>query len=480
MHRACLAIAAFAILPSPSIAKPPHAPPNVLVVIADNWGLHAGAYGTKAVKTPNFDRIAAEGVLFQNAFCPVPSCTPTRSAIVTGQAAHRLEDAANLWSKLSKTFPRYPELLEQAGYAIGYSGKGWGPGTAGADGRARDPFGEKFKDLASFLENIPPNRPFHFWLGDISTSRQKIRTLAAQPLPISPADVEVPPELPDVPEVRGDIAAYYAAVGKFDEALGDATRLLETRGLGENTIVIATSDNGWQFPRGLANCYDSGCHVPLAIRWGRRVPDANHIAPPGARVAPFVDLSDLAPTLLEIADVSVPSPMTARSLLPLLRGQPAPDRDAVFLERERHANVRRGDLGFPCRAIRTSDYLYIRNLRPDRWPAGDPQFYWAVGPFGDIDDSPTKRWMLDHLDDPAHRDLIALSFGKRPAEELYDLKKDPAQLRNLAASPDFADAKRRLSDRLDQWMRDTSDPRVDAATDVFDSYPYLGPKLRSP
>lgn len=480
MHRASLAVAAFAAFLSFSAAEPPPARPNLLIVIADNWGVHAGAYGTKAVKTPHFDRLAAEGVLFQNAFCPVPSCTPTRSAILTGQAAHRLEDAANLWSRLWKKFPVYPELLEHSGYSIGYTGKGWGPGPDEAGGRTRHPFGEKFKDLAAFLDQVPEGRPFHFWLGDISTGRQKIRALTDQPLPIDPADVDVPPEFPDVPEIRKDIAAYYTAVGKYDDALGDALRLLEARGLIANTIVVAASDNGWQFPRGLANCYDSGCHVPLAIRWCSGAPDAGRIAPAGTRAEPFVELADLAPSLLEIAGAPIPATMTARSLLPILRGDPAPDRDAAFLERERHANVRRGDLGFPCRAIRTRDFLYIRNLRPDRWPAGDPEFYWSVGPFGDIDDSPTKRWMMEHRDDPAHCDLIALSLGKRPAEELYDLKSDPAQVRNLAADPACANVKQRLAARLDQWMRDTADPRVDTATDVFDTYPYYSPKLKYP
>jgi hypothetical protein len=167
--------------------------------------------------------------------------------------------------------------------------------------------------------------------------------------------------------------------------------------------------------------------------------------------------------------------MTGRSFVDLLEGrQSAAPRDCVFLVRERHANVRRGDLSYPIRAIRTREFLYIRNLRPDRWAAGDPEAYWAVGDYGDVDPSPTKDYILAHRDEPAIKPFYLLNFGKRPAEELYDLKKDPQQVQNVAGQAEYAAAQRALAARLDQWMRDTADPRVDPNDDSWDKYPYFG------
>jgi hypothetical protein len=166
--------------------------------------------------------------------------------------------------------------------------------------------------------------------------------------------------------------------------------------------------------------------------------------------------------------------MTGRSVMPLLAGQQQPGRDQVFLERERHANVRRGDLSYPARAIRTKDFLYIRNLRPDRWPAGDPEMYFAVGEFGDIDGGPSKDQLLARQADPAIARYFQLATAKRPAEELYDLRKDPGQIENVAAKPEYAGMKGELRAALDRWMRVTGDPRITTDDDPWDKYPYFG------
>jgi arylsulfatase A-like enzyme len=445
--------------------------PNILLVLGDNWSRHAGAYGTEIVQTPNFDRLAREGVLFTHAFCPVPSCTPTRNAMLTGQATHRLEDGASLWSHLPKKFPVYPDLLEASGYTVGYCGKGWSPGDFKAGGRERNPAGPQFKDFAQFLKTAPTDKPFCFWLGNVDTARHKIKAGAGVAAGMKPNAVRVPPYLPDTPEVRSDILDYYEAVQRYDAVLGETLRQLEESGRAANTVVVAGSDNGWQFPRGLANCYDSGTHVPLAVRW-------SGVAKAGLRVDDFVDLTDTAPTFLEIAGLKSVPEMTGRSFVGLLRGETQPGRDAMFMERERHANVRAGDLGYPCRAIRTKQFLYIRNLHPERWAAGDPEFYWSVGPYGDVDGSPTKELVLARKDEPAMKTFYDLSFAKRPAEELYDLAKDPHQIVNVAGRAEYADAKKQLRARLDQWMKDTADPRAAGDTDVFDKYPYYAKRQK--
>jgi len=228
-----------------------------------------------------------------------------------------------------------------------------------------------------------------------------------------------------------------------------------------------TSDNGMPFPRAKANVYDGGTRVPLAIRW-------KGVADPGGVIDAFVSLTDLAPTMLQGAGLKPLEAMTGRSLLPLLRHQAQSGRDRVFLERERHANVRQGDLSYPIRAIRTNDYLYIRNFRPDRWPAGDPQQYFAVGPFGDIDGGPSKSLLLDRRSDPLIASFFQLATAKRPAEELYDLKRDPEQLVNVAGQAAHRDAQRRLRLQLDRWLRETGDPRSTVDDDRWDRFPYYG------
>jgi arylsulfatase A-like enzyme len=170
--------------------------------------------------------------------------------------------------------------------------------------------------------------------------------------------------------------------------------------------------------------------------------------------------------------------MTGRSLLPLVNGGSQPGRDRVFVERERHANVRRGDLSYPSRAIRTKDYLYIRNFRPDRWPAGDPELYFAVGPYGDIDGGPSKSVVLDRRAEPAIAPFFRLATAMRPAEELYDLRRDPDQVENVAGRPPHRDAQRRLRAELEAWLRDTGDPRMAGDDDRWDKFPYYGERAK--
>jgi N-sulfoglucosamine sulfohydrolase len=172
--------------------------------------------------------------------------------------------------------------------------------------------------------------------------------------------------------------------------------------------------------------------------------------------------------------------MTSRSFLDVLTAQSdGKDRAQVFLERERHANVRSGDASYPCRAVRTADFLYIRNLRPDRWPAGDPVLHFAVGPFGDVDPTTTKQLILDQREG-ALKPFFDLNFAKRPAEELYDLRSDPDQIKNLAPDPAQAATKAKLAAQVDAWMRQTNDPRVDPGYEAWDHYPYFGGRAKTP
>jgi arylsulfatase A-like enzyme len=277
----------------------------------------------------------------------------------------------------------------------------------------------------------------------------------------------VPPTLPDVAAVREDLVDYYFEIERFDRTLADALARLDAIGRLDRTVVIVTSDNGRPFPRDKANVYDGGSRVPLAIRWPGR-------AKSGLVADAFVSLADIAPTVLEAAGLTPPADMTGRTLVPLLEGRPQSGRDHVFVERERHAYVRAGNLSYPVRAVRTSDYLYVRNVSPERWPAGDPAMVHSVGPFGDVDHGPSKDFVIAYRDDPAIAPFYARAFAKRPAEELYALTTDPHQLVNVADRPAHAAARARLRRMLDDWMQTTRDPRASSSADPWSAYQYFG------
>ena len=446
--------------------------PSILFIIGDNWKWPtAGILGDPMAKTSAFDRIAREGVLFTHTFNPVPSCSPTRSCLLTGKAAHQLGERASLWSAFPKDTPVVTDLLHEAGYEVGFSGKGWAPGNHEISGWKENPVGTKFKDFADFHAKHDASKPFFFWLGntDTATKAGKLPYLELAKKKLDPSKLTVPPELPDCAAVRDDLMNYYGGVMKMDEEAAAALAVVEKSGQLDNTVIIFTSDNGWQLPRGLANCYDSGSRVPLAVRWGKRINA-------GRKVDDFVNVADLGPTFLELAGIDVPHEMTMHSIKSLMLGQvESYPREAVFIERERHANVRHDNQSYPIRAIRTRDHLYIRNLRPDRWPAGDPDVLFLHGrPFGDVDTTATKDFLLAHQNDPAFARHIALIFAKRPAEELYDLRSDPHQLTNLAADAKQAETLKQLRARVDSWMQQTNDPRVDPANDAWDKFPYYG------
>jgi uncharacterized sulfatase len=274
----------------------------------------------------------------------------------------------------------------------------------------------------------------------------------------------VPKFLPDTEEVRSDILDYLVEVEWFDRHLGGILDLLDAEGLADNTLVVVTSDNGFSFPRAKANLYEYGIHMPLAVRWpgrakARRISEA------------LVSFVDFAPTFLEVAGLRPPAGLAGKSLVPVLLDAAATrrtDESWVLCGRERHSHARFDNLGYPARAIRTRRYLYIRNLRPDRWPAGDPDGYH------DIDPSPTKELMVASLKQDDR--LARLALEKRPAEELFDVLRDPDCLTNLAGSSEHEQTRRGLSETLAKVLRQQGDPRFEPGReDVFDSYPRYSP-----
>lgn len=459
--------------------KSEKAQPNFLIIMSDNqsWN-HLGAYGDSIVQTPNIDRVAGNGVKFTHAFCASPSCTPARAALLMGQDIYRLKEGANLWGTLPREFRTYPDLLEEAGYLVGYEGKGWGPGNFEAAGRTRNPGGNRYESFATFLSSNKQadSKPWLYWFSSKDPHRP-YAVGSGTAAGIDSSRIKAPSYLPDVPEVKGDIGDYYAAIQHFDGETGALLRELEESGELGNTLIIICSDNGWQMPRGLANLYDFGTRVPLIVSWAGFIQ-------PGRTIDDIVSLNDVAPTLLELAGVEIPSGYTAKSLTPLLtssqNGRIDNSRDFTVMARERHAFVRKNGLGYPGRALRTHDFLYIRNLEPSRWPAGDPPL------FGDVDahmlhyPAPTKLFMLAHRDKPEFSSLFRLAFDKRPAEELYDLRNDPDQLVNLAQDDQYRDVKDSLSRQLTAYLEKTQDPRVTGEKVIWDSVQYYEPRDFTP
>lgn len=467
---ACLVLFGFFSFEKPQLTT--NTQPNILFVIADDWSYgHASIYGDKVIKTPNFDRVAREGTLFDNAYCASPSCAPSRAAILTGQFPHSLQQGANLWGVLNKEYPNYTRILESQNYYVGLTRKGYGPGNFIAGGYDFNPAGKSYTDFATFFSKAPKDKPFCFWFGSADPHRE-YESGSGEKSGMQPGKVQVPAWLPDFPIVRSDMLDYYFEVQHLDRELGEMLKILEDAGQLDNTIVVVTSDNGMPFPRAKATLYDSGVRMPLAIRWGSKIK-------PGQRIKEFVSLIDLAPTFLEAAGQKVPLQMTGKSLMPLLQGKKiAEDRSKVYFERERHANVRKGELGYPSRAIRTHNFLYIENNFPERWPAGDPEFYHSVGPYGDIDMSPSKTFILEHKSEKTIAPFFRRGFEKRPANELYDLKSDPNQLNNVAASARYMQVLKTLRADLNRWQVQTGDPRAINKEVLFDKYPYYGPSVK--
>ena len=505
--------------------------PNILFAFADDWGRFAGAYakidgpGTinDIVSTPNFDRIAKEGLLFRSAFVSAPSCTPCRSALLSGQHFWRTGRSSILRGAIwDGSQPAYPLLLKESGYHIGESYKVWSPGTPsdapyGAGKYAYEKAGGRFnqfsqnvtkmvkegitldaakqsiyaevqKNFDNFLADRVDNQPFCYWFGPTNVHRKWIKGSGKALWNINPDSLQgkMPSFLPDVSEVREDLADYFGEIAAFDTALGLHLKKLESIGELENTIVVVSGDHGAPgFPHGKCNLYDFGSSVSLAIRWGK--------APGGRVVDDMISLIDLAPTFLQAGNVAIPERMIGRSLLPLLQsdksGRVEPNRDAVFIGRERHVENARADfMPYPQRAIRTHDYLYILNFKPDRWPLGDPYRLDGNNPptaeeiteetrstLPDEDAGPTKAWLVGVRNDPKWRSHFEWVYGKRPREELYDLKKDPHQTTNLATDPSYADINAKLEKRLLQELSATGDPRMVNDGAFYETPPMSGP-----
>ena len=457
--------------------------PNILLVISDDqsWP-HAGAYGDKTVETPAFDRIAEQGVLFTNAFCPASQCSPSRAALLTGLNIWQLEEAGTHASLFPTKFTVYTDLLEAKGYAIGYTGKPWAPGSWKDSNRPRNPAGTEFNDktlvppsrfisqtdyagnFQEFLDRKQPNAPFHFWVGCREPHRDYDPGSGQRSGKI-PASVDIPRFWPDDAAIRSDFLDYKLEIDWFDQQLAKCIDILEQAGELENTLIVVTSDNGMPFPRAKATLYDAGTRIPLAMQWPKGIEG-------GRVIDDLVSLIDLAPTLVEATGAGSLDGVAGQSLMPLLNSTQSgildTSRAFVLMGKERHNYARPDNVGYPSRAIRNRQYLYIRNYKPDRWPMGDPPYYLCHTKMA----NPTKDFILSNAENPVLSFIYRLAYEKRPAEELYDVVNDPDCIRNLATTPENEGIRAALARKLDALLLEQKDPRSLGRGDVFESYPY--------
>lgn len=524
-------LAVLVAFESPRPASAAARRPNVLFLFADDWGRYAhvladidGAGGINdIVETPHFDRFAREGILFRHAYVNAPSCTPCRSALMSGQYFWRTGRGAILRGAVwDAAIPSWPLLLRDAGYHIGETYKVWSPGTPndapyGGGRYGYEQAGRRFnqfsqnatamvgkgasideakqtlleevrRNFRAFLAARPAETPFCYWFGPTNVHRKWIKGSGQALWGIDPDRLQgkMPPFLPDVPEVRQDLSDYFGEIKAWDSAVGLLLDELRRTGEYDNTIVIISGDHGAPgFPHGKCNLYDFGVGVCLAMSGpgiqGRRVVDD------------FVNLPDLAPTILEAAGVDIPDVMTGRSLWPVLKsdrsGQVDPERTWVVVGRERHVeSARAGFLPYPQRAIHTPDHVYVINFKPDRYPLGDHYRLEGDHPptseeiteetrvtIPDEDAGPTKAWLVGVRHDPKWKPLFDQVYGLRPREELYDLLRDPHQMHNVAGDPRYESVRRELESRLLAELRRTGDPRLIEDGRFFETPPLAGP-----
>ena len=494
--------------------------PNILFAISDDQSFaHTSFSGCKFVNTPAFDRVASEGIYFSNCIAGSPGCAPSRSALVTGRHHWQNEQSGQHASSWMKKYVPFIDLLDANGYATGRTGKGVSPFRYARDEndslwRTTDAAGIEhsnihyengspndertargistlnyFENFKYFMENVRGEKPFFFWYGS-SEPHREFEQDSWKRNGKNLNDVAVPGFLPDHEIVRGDLLDYAVEIEWFDLHLLRMLTYLEEIGELENTIVIVTSDNGMPFPRAKANGYEYGVHVPFAVRFPKNFPG-------GRIVDDLVGFTDIAPTILELTEISTEGmlPISGKSILNILKsknqGEVETSGKYVFAGRERHSSSRYMNWGYPQRIIRSKDYLLVWNMKPNRWPAGDPQSIkpgttddllpiygidengkhhsdWA---FTDIDAAPTKSFIIEHMNDEIIRPFFDLAHAKRPEFEFFNIKIDPFCLNNSSGKVGFAETESEMKSALMEELKNSGDPRfVGPDKEIFDSY----------
>jgi len=438
--RAPLAAGALAAQPAP--------PKNILVMVADDLGRHLGCYGDPHARTPNLDKLARQGTLFQNAFATTASCSPSRSVMFTGLYNHTngqyglAQGDHNFHLKANAT--PVSRLLKNAGYRTAVIGKFHvNPPSAFAWDVRQEGHTFDVDALATAAHDFfwGAHGPWYLHLGFGDPHRGPgARFHTGQGVKFDPAALTVPAYLPDTPGTRQDLAEYYTAVERFDRGVGLVMAALEKTGHLDNTLVVVLSDNGVPMPNAKTTIYDAGVHLPMIVR-GATANGKN-----GVVSQAMVSYIDLVPTFLDWtgARASTAVPLPGRSLLPLL-GQPdAPGWDQVFLSHTFHGVA----MYYPMRGTRTRQYKYIRNLAPEL------TFPHAT----DLHGSPTWQSYAKLPPGTPYGRRSLEAYLHRPAEELYDVVQDPQEITNLATRPEHRATLEKLRADVARFRQQTGDP----------------------
>ncbi len=464
--------------------------PNILFCIADDASYpHMGAYGCNWVKTPAFDRVARQGLLFTRAYTPNAKCAPSRACILTGRNSWQLKEACNHVPFFPPEFKSYAETLAQHGYFVGMTAKGWAPGVANdAAGKPRTLAGKPFNqrktqppargmsnndyagNFSEFLQAAPTDEPWCFWYGGFEPHRGYEYGAGVKKGKKSIDQIDrVPAFWPDNEVIRNDMLDYAFEIEYFDQHLAQMLQQLEETNQLDNTLVVVTADNGMPFPRVKGQEYEMSNHLPLAIMWKQGIKN------PGRTIEDYVNFIDFAPTFIELAglqwNASGMQPTSGRSLTDIFNstqaGQVNPARDHVLIGKERHDIGRPHDQGYPIRGIVKNGLLYLHNFETTRWPAGNPETGYL-----NTDASPTKTEILNKRRNGTDKTFWKMAFGRRPADELFDIAADPQCMTNLAEKTKYQTVKKQLREQLFQELKAQGDPRMLGQGEIFDNYPY--------
>lgn len=419
---------------------------NVVLLIADDLGRDLGCYGNTTIKTPNIDALAKSGTRFTHAFACVASCSPSRSTLYTGMHTHSngqygLAHASHHFHVRSNV-QSLPKLLKPAGYRTGIVAKNHVipkavfPWDVEVPGNGRQ-VALMAQQARKFIDECG-DKPFLLVMGYTDPHRAaKGFGNAIKGVPdvtYDPKDVIVPYHLPDTPAVREDLADYYRSISRLDYGVGEMMKVIRDTKHDDDTIVIFLSDNGRPFPGGKTTLYDAGVHLPLIIR----APDGKP-----ATSSAMASWIDIAPTILECAGAKQPPAMIGRSLLPLLGKEKAEGWDEVFASHQFHEIT----MYYPVRMLRTRTHKYLLNL------ASNLEYPFASDIYG------SKSWqsvLKNKLPNLGQRTVD--QFLHRPKEELYDLAKDPNELKNLAGDPSYQNVLSDMRRRVRTWQEKTHDP----------------------
>jgi len=494
--------------------------PNILIAISDDQSfLHTSFAGCEFINTPGFDRVARSGIYFNNCWAASPGSAPSRGSLVTGRYPWQNEQCGQHASSWMKQYIPFADVLQFNGYHAGFTGKGVGPFQYARNERDSlwrkenaagpafnsiqykkgDPSDERtaggigatnyFANFREFMKRRQKGQPFYFWYGATEPHRGYEKDSWKRNHK-DPEKVKVPGFLPADSEIREDILDYAVETEWFDLHLTRMLNYLDSIGELANTIIIVTGDNGMPFPRAKANCFEYGAHVPLAISYPKGFPGNRIVNDP-------VSFVDFAPTILEMTN-SKPEgmmPVFGRSITNILKSEKSGIVDStkkyIFAGRERHSSSRWNNLGYPVRAIRSEKFLFVWNMKPDLWPAGDPQALkpgsanellpmygidengkhhseWA---FTDVDESPSKSFIIEHHSDPGMQHYFDLAYAKRPVYELYDVMIDPDCITNLCGNKDYSTIEQEMKAELMNELKRSGDPRVVGPDpEIFESY----------